>query len=233
MFAIKAQITKCIDDTGYPTFVECRFLDAYGVSQIFHDKDVIFMSESLDRDSQYPVDGTIPCEIIERKSVDGREIVKISTEFPNYVESTNEEFIFEVLAEQITEFPWEYKLIRVHDFATDVEFHMRKLYEAFNKRAIETALARTAKDVQWANGWEGGFVHGRDAVREYWRRQFAEINPQLEIIRSEAVGDNRAVVTVRQIVKDLNGNLLADKTVEHNFTFENGLIKIFEIGDAE
>ena len=25
-------------------------------------------------------------------------------------------------------------------------------------------------DVKWANGLEGGFVYGRNAVREYWTR---------------------------------------------------------------
>lgn len=110
---------------------------------------------------------------------------------------------------------------------------MKKLYEAFNKRAIETVLAMMAEDVEWANGMEGGFVYGRDAVRKYWRRQFALINPHLEIVSLETVGNDRAVVTVHQIVKDLDGNLIADKTVEHIFTFEDGLIKTFEIGETE
>jgi len=109
---------------------------------------------------------------------------------------------------------------------------LQNLYDGFNKRDIETVISTMADDVKWANAMEGGFVYGRDAVREYWRRQFALINPQLEIVRAET-GDNRAVVTVHQIVKDLDGNLLADKTVEHIFTLEDGLIKIFEVGDAE
>jgi hypothetical protein len=107
------------------------------------------------------------------------------------------------------------------------------LYNAFNRRDIEAVLAMMAEDVKWANGMEGGFVYGRDNVREYWRRQFEVINPQLEILNIKSDADNRAVVTIHQIVKNLSGNLLAEKNVKQIFTFENGLIKTFEIGNSE
>ena len=107
---------------------------------------------------------------------------------------------------------------------------LQNLYDAFNKRDVETILSMMAEDVKWANGMEGGFVYGRDEVREYWRRQFEIIKPELEILEIES-GDEKAVVDLRQIVKDLEGNVLIDKTVEHIFTFENGSIKLFEIGN--
>jgi hypothetical protein len=110
---------------------------------------------------------------------------------------------------------------------------LQNIYDAFNKRDIETILAMMSEDVKWANGMEGGFVSGRDAVREYWLRQLTLINPQLEIIDDKTDENGRTIVTVHQIVKDLDGSLLADKTVEQMFTFEDGLIKIFELGDAE
>jgi hypothetical protein len=31
-------------------------------------------------------------------------------------------------------------------------------------------------DVDWANGWEGGSVSGREAVRDYRRHQWEEID---------------------------------------------------------
>jgi len=104
MFAIKAQITKCIDDEGYPTFVECQFIDARGSTQIFHDKDAIFITEMLDRNSNYPIDGIIGCEIIERQNIDGRKIIKVNTELPWHIESTKGKTVFEVLEQQIIEF---------------------------------------------------------------------------------------------------------------------------------
>jgi len=109
---------------------------------------------------------------------------------------------------------------------------LQNLYDAFNKREIETLLSTMDENVKWANGMEGGFVFGRENVREYWRKQFELINPQLEPLKFKTDAENREVVTLRQIVKDLDGNLLDDKTVEHIFTIENGLIKTFEIGDS-
>ena len=51
--------------------------------------------------------------------------------------------------------------------ATSRETQLRLLYEAFNARDIDTCLAAMTPDVDWANGWEGGRVVGRDAVRDY------------------------------------------------------------------
>lgn len=110
---------------------------------------------------------------------------------------------------------------------------MQDLYDAFNKREIETIISAMRPDVKWATGLEGGFVHGRDAVREYWTRQFESIRPQLEALKFETDEDGRSVVTVRQIVRDLQGNLLADATVRQIFTVEDGLISLYETGGAE
>jgi len=88
-------------------------------------------------------------------------------------------------------------------------------------------------DVKWANGMEGGFVYGRDAVREYWRKQFEIIQGQLEPLEYETDEKNRNIVTVHLVVRDLEGNLLLEKTVKHIFTIENDLISLFEIGDTQ
>jgi hypothetical protein len=110
---------------------------------------------------------------------------------------------------------------------------LQNLYDAFNKREIETIIASMRTDVKWANGLEGGFVYGRDAVREYWTNQFKDIQPELEILGFETDEKNRDVVTVHQIVKDLQGNMLADATIHQIFTIENGLISLYEIGETE
>lgn len=113
------------------------------------------------------------------------------------------------------------------------QLFLQNLYEAFNKREIEKIISLMRRDVKWANGMEGGFVYGRDAVRGYWRKQFEIIQPQLEPLDYETDENNRSIVTVHQIVRDLEGNLLLEKTVKQIFTIENGLISLFEIGDAE
>lgn len=108
---------------------------------------------------------------------------------------------------------------------------LQNLYDAFNKREIEKILSSMQADVKWANGMEGGFVYGRDAVRDYWIRQFEIIQPQLAPLKFETDKNNRNVVTVHQVVRDLEGNLLMEKNVEQIFTIENGLISLFELND--
>src|SRR5882762_8532553 len=110
---------------------------------------------------------------------------------------------------------------------------LQNLYDAFNKREIETIISLMRPHVKWANGLEGGFVYGRDAVREYWTNQFKDIQPELETLKFETDEKNRNVVTVHQIIRDLQGKLLADATVQQIFTIENGFISLYEIGETE
>jgi hypothetical protein len=110
---------------------------------------------------------------------------------------------------------------------------LQDLYESFNKGEIETIISVMRPDVKWANGVEGGFVYGRDAVREYWINQYKVIQVQLEILKFETDENNRNVVTVHQVVRDLKDNLLADSTIQQIFTIEDGLISLYEIGDTK
>ena len=45
---------------------------------------------------------------------------------------------------------------------------------------METVLAALHEDVIWANGMEGGHVHGREEVRSYWKRRWAMVNPHVD-----------------------------------------------------
>jgi phage pi2 protein 07 len=110
---------------------------------------------------------------------------------------------------------------------------LQNLYTAFNKGELETIVSVMHPDVKWANGVEGGFVYGRDAVREYWTNQYKVIQVQLEALKFELDENNRNIVTVHQIVRDLQDNLLVDTTVKQIFTIENGLISLYEIGETE
>ena len=98
---------------------------------------------------------------------------------------------------------------------------------------FETIISFMRPDVKWANGVEGGFVYGRDAVREYWINQFKHIQAELETLKFETDENNRNVVTVHQVIKDSQGNLLADATIQQIFTIEDGLISLYEIGETE
>jgi ketosteroid isomerase-like protein len=110
----------------------------------------------------------------------------------------------------------------------DVEL-LRRVYALFNGRDIEGVLAAMHPDVVWANGMEGGHVHGRDEVRRYWQRQWAMMDPHVEPVEIATGGNGEAVVTAHQVVHDLDGNLLADKRVIHVFQMRNGLIERFDI----
>jgi ketosteroid isomerase-like protein len=106
---------------------------------------------------------------------------------------------------------------------------LRAMYSDFNARRIEAVLARMNPHVVWANGMEGGYVHGVDAVREYWQRQFAMISPHVEPINIERNQDGRFEVHVHQTVHDLDGKLVLDTEVRHFYTIENGFIERMDI----
>ncbi|SRR5713226_2605091 len=109
---------------------------------------------------------------------------------------------------------------------------LKHVYDRFNARDMEIVLAAMQEDVIWANGMEGGHVQGRDEVRSYWTRQWAMIDPHVEPVAFAHGPEGEVVVEVHQVVRDLNGNLLADKMVDHVFRIENGLIKRFDIRGA-
>lgn len=104
-----------------------------------------------------------------------------------------------------------------------------KAYLAFNARDIDTVLQILHPQVKWPNGWEGGYVKGHEEVRDYWTRQWKELNPNVEPVAFKEKQDGQIEVEVRQLVKDLQGKVLFDGLVKHIYTIENGLIKNMEI----
>ena len=120
----------------------------------------------------------------------------------------------------------------------DIEI-LKRMYERFNARDIDGVLAELDDDVMWANGMDGGHVHGREAVRDYWTRQWAMVSPHVEPVGFHEAADDAIVAEVRQSVRDLEGRPLVgqthglkDKTVEHIFRFRDGKVIRFDIGDA-
>lgn len=102
-------------------------------------------------------------------------------------------------------------------------------YREFNSRQIDKVLARLHPDVEWANGMEGGYVHGREAVRAYWTRQWATLDPKVDPLQIEQREDGALVVKVHQVVHDHLGKLLIDTTVFHVYQFADDLIARMEI----
>jgi hypothetical protein len=115
---------------------------------------------------------------------------------------------------------------------TDATEFLRRLYARFNVRDMEAVLASLAEDVMWANGMEGGHVHGRDGVRSYWTRQWAMLDPHVEPVGFAEGRDGEVVVEVHQVVRDLDGKLLVDQMVGHIFRIEDGMVRRFDIRGA-
>ena len=106
---------------------------------------------------------------------------------------------------------------------------LRTVYALFNGRDIERVLAAMHPDVVWTNGMEGGHIHGRDEVRSYWRRQWSMMNTYVEPLEISPNGNGEVEVKVHQLVRDLEGNLLADRFVIHVFQIRDGMIQRFDI----
>ena len=84
---------------------------------------------------------------------------------------------------------------------------LERTYAAFNARDIDTVLAVMHPDVDWPNGMEGGRVLGHAAVRAYWVRQWALIDPRVEPRGFTVEADGRVAVAVHQVVRDLAGTV--------------------------
>ena len=106
---------------------------------------------------------------------------------------------------------------------------LRTVYADFNARRMEEVLAWMHPEVEWPNGWEGGYVHGREGIREYWTRQWAVLDPKVEPAGMEDDGNGGIRVRVRQVVHDLKGNLISDTYVGHVYRFRDGLIARMDI----
>ena len=108
---------------------------------------------------------------------------------------------------------------------------LESVYRDFNARDIDAILLRMADDVEWPNGWEGGYVHGHDGVRDYWSRQWAELDPTVTPVGFATLPDGRVEVTVHQVVRDRTGALLSDSTVHHLYRLDRGQILHMEISE--
>jgi len=60
-------------------------------------------------------------------------------------------------------------------------------------------------DVDSSNAWKGGRLVGREAVRDYWTAQWAEIDPRVEPLSVSKRAEGRLAVTVRQVVRTPDG----------------------------
>jgi ketosteroid isomerase-like protein len=106
---------------------------------------------------------------------------------------------------------------------------LRRAYAHFNARDVDAVVALMAPDVNWPNAWEGGREHGRDAVRDYWTRQWEAIDSRVEPEGFAVRPDGRVAVDVHQVVRDRAGGVLADERVVHVWTLRDGLVTRMDV----
>jgi hypothetical protein len=106
---------------------------------------------------------------------------------------------------------------------------IKKAYLAFNSRDIDKALTTFHPNVQWPKAFEGGYVSGHEEVKEYWTRQWTEINAIVEPITITEREHSKYEVTVHQLVKDLEGKILFDGVIKHIFTIQDNLLAKMDI----
>ena len=107
---------------------------------------------------------------------------------------------------------------------------IEQAYSAFNKRDIDGALALMTQDVSWPKASEGGRVIGKEEIRAYWTRQWAEFDPHVEPLAITEGDGGKVQVRVHQLVKSLQGDVLSDSEVLHLFTVNTGLIAAMDLG---
>jgi hypothetical protein len=114
----------------------------------------------------------------------------------------------------------------------DLEQLLRALYEAFNARDVDRVLAAMTDDVDWPNAWEGGRLHGREEVRSYWARQWAEIDPRVEPVAITPRADGRIAVEVEQLVASLDGAVLGEGRTVHVYALRDELVARMDVEDG-
>lgn len=99
-------------DNSQPGFVNCTFTDLYGQEYIIFEKIPVVTDENLDENSDYPKDGIVGCLILdENPDMTNANIVKINIAEPLHISTENDETIFFVLKNQLTDYDkWTRKI---------------------------------------------------------------------------------------------------------------------------
>jgi hypothetical protein len=127
------------------------------------------------------------------------------------------------------------KLIKINsvvmEVAQKVGFRelLQHLYIAFNEQDADRALEVIHPDAVWANGMEGGLLKGHQSIREYWARQWSYITWHVRPMRFEMTDPEYVVVEAHQIIRELSGDIVSIRDLQHIFQIEDGLVKTMAI----
>ncbi len=110
---------------------------------------------------------------------------------------------------------------------------IQSLYAAFNARDVEGCFRWMGEGVDWPTASEGGRVVGKEAIRAYWTRQWAEFNPHVEPVAVVEREGGRVDVRVHQVVRSLEGEVLMDGEIWHVFACADGLVERMDVHEKE
>ena len=106
-------------------------------------------------------------------------------------------------------------------------------YAAFNARDIDGALGTMHDDVEWPNGWEGGYVKGHEEIRAYWIRQWEAVDSRVEPVAFTDRANGDVEVRVNQLGRDAAGTVLFDQQVLHVYAYRGELVERMTIEAAD
>jgi ketosteroid isomerase-like protein len=118
--------------------------------------------------------------------------------------------------------------------APEAEALLRRTYDAFNRKDIDTALAAAHPDVDWPNVLDGTRVVGLEEVRLFFERQLRVLDLHLEPLSMEEDEHGAIVVRLRQVMRFASdGALMADEVVQHIYTFRDGRVAKLDAREAD
>ncbi len=101
------------------------------------------------------------------------------------------------------------------------------MYAAYNSRDAEGLLALVTDDVDWPDG--PARLHGKDALRDYWLRQWTKIHTHDEPSTPIDLDGGRIAVRVDQTVHTPDGAPVSTGRFLHVFQIREGLAARLDI----
>jgi ketosteroid isomerase-like protein len=98
---------------------------------------------------------------------------------------------------------------------------VRRMYAAYNSRDAAGLLALVTDDVDWPDG--PARLHGKDALRDYWLRQWTRVHTHDEPGEPVDLDGGRITVPVAQTVRTPDGSLVSTGRFRHVFHIRDGL----------
>ena len=100
-------------------------------------------------------------------------------------------------------------------------------YHAYNARDVDGLLGMVTPDVNWPN--EDARLHGPEALRKYWRKQWTETSTHDQPTCITEEPDGRYKVSLNQVVRNLEGAEISRGTFEYVFELRGDRIARLDI----